>query len=428
MAANFSVGWRQVAACFLLLAASGMVVATYSVIAVPLAREFQPSRMTLMLAMTVHAGTSALLAPFIGTLMDRMPLRPLMALGSVLLSAGYVAISFATSFPMVLLSFAVFFAPGCVLIGPVAITVLLSRWFEARRGRAIGIAIAGISAGGFLFPIIIQNLLDAFAWREALRFLALVLLLWTFPVTLLVVSRPEDRGLHPDGRPNTRTSDASDDSITPVSVSRILTDPSLWLIALTVAIVTAGMKGMITNLAPLALDAGIDATIAAYLISIYSACSFTAKLSFAALSDRFGPRPLMALALAGVAVGMAALTQAAAGYWLIAAAVGCIGLFGGLMVPMESYLAPRVFGKRAVGRAMGILSGVILVAMLATPPLFGLIYDVTGAYTGIFWTFAGLAAIAIGWVRLIRLHPRDPAVQAGRTTTARPADSEPFTV
>jgi hypothetical protein len=54
------------------------------------------------------------------------------------------------------------------------------------------------------------------------------------------------------------------------------------------------------------------------------------------------------------------------GYGASAVGVGVTGLLGGFMVPMESYLAPRVFGQRAVGRAMGLLSG-----DAATPPLFG---------------------------------------------------------
>ena len=61
---------------------------------------------------------------------------------------------------------------------------------------------------------------------------------------------------------------------------------------------------------------------------------------------------------------------------------------------------------------MGLLSGVILVALLATPPLFGLIFDLTGSYTGIFWTFSGLALVALLWLPAIRMSPRDyPSAQ-----------------
>ncbi|MEZ5743720.1 MAG: MFS transporter [Sphingomonadaceae bacterium] len=414
MAQSFAIGWRQVGSCFLLLMVAGMVAATYSLVAVPLAKEFQPTRMVLMLTMTVMAGASAVLMPILGNLMDRFSVRVLMVVGGACVALGYTAISFATSFTQILVIFAVLMALGNVLIGPLAATVLLSRWFEKKRGRALGMAIAGIAAGGFLFPMIIQGLLDAHPWREALRWLALVIAIWTIPAALLVVDKPQDRGLHPDGANEPSEESKAEMSRAPISARAILTDPAFWMIAATVAIVTSGMKGMITNLAPLALDNGIEPTVAAYLISIYAGCGFIAKFLFASLADRSGPRVLMMMSLAGFALGLACLTQAQLGYWMIAGGVGIIGLFGGLMVPTESYLAPKVFGQRAVGRAMGILSGTILIALLSTPPLFGAIFDITGSYEGIFWTFAGLAVLALFWVPFIRLHPRETAPEPER--------------
>lgn len=407
MPASFSVGWRQVAICFLLLAASGMIASTYSIIAVPLAAEFKPSRMVLMLAMTVLSASCAVLSPLLGSLMDRISIRLLMIAGGLFLSMGYIALSFATSFNQVLLIFGLLVAPANVLIGPVATTVLLSRWFAKRRGRAIGIAIAGISAGGLFFPVIIQSLLNANEWREALRLLSLVLVLWTVPAAMLVVQKPADLGLNPDGDAKPAELTRAEMSAAPISVRDLLIDPAFWMIAITVAVVTSGMKGMVTNLVPLAIDAGIEASEAALLISVFAGCGFIAKLNFAALSDRLGPRVLMFASLGGFSLGMACLTQAARGYGAIALGVGLLGLFGGLMVPIESYLAPRVFGQRAVGRAMGLLSGVILLALLATPPIFGRIFDLTGSYTGVFWTFCGLALMTMLWVPAIRLHPRE---------------------
>ena len=407
MPASFAVGWRQVGISFLLLSASGMIASTYSIVAVPLAKEFQPSRMVLMLAMTVLSGTCAVLMPLLGNLMDRFSIRKLMVVGGLFLAAGYTAISFATSFLQVLLIFGILVAPANVLIGPVATTVLLSRWFADRRGRAIGIAISGIAAGGFVFPMIIQGLLDTNEWREAIRWLGLVLLVWTVPAALFVVDKPADRGLHPDGAAEPSELARAEMSRAPISAREVLTDPAFWMIALTVAIVTSGMKGMVTNLAPLAIDNGIEASDAALLVSIFAGCGFISKLNFAALADKLGPRVLMFAALGGFAAGMACLTQASGGYWVIAFGVALTGLFGGLMVPIESYLAPRVFGQRAIGRAMGLLSGTILVALLSTPPLFGLIFDVTGSYNGIFWTFCGLGLAGLLWLPAVRLHPRE---------------------
>ena len=407
MSTSFAIGWRQVGATLMLLAAAGMIAATYSIIAVPLSAEFQPSRTMLMLAMTVLSGASALLSPLLGGWMDRLSLRVMMVCGGVLLASGYFAISCATSFNAVLIIFAVMIAPANILLGPVAMTVLLSRWFSRRRGRAIGIAIAGISVGGFFFPMIIQSLLNAHPWREALQWLALVLLVWTLPAAMLVVNRPEDRGLHADGdaAPPEAVDEPAQESMT--SAREILSDPAFWMLAVTVAIVTAGMKGMITNLAPMVVDNGYAAADAAPLISLFAACSFAAKMSFAALADRLGLRVLMFAALGGFAVGLACLTQASLGYQIVLVGVAITGLFGGLMIPVESYVAPRIFGKQAVGRAMGLLTGTVLIGLLATPPLFGLIFDLFGSYRGIFWTFSGFALLALLWLPRIPLHQRE---------------------
>ena len=403
---GFGVGWRQVAVCFMLLAADAVIASGYSVIAVPLGREFHPTRMVLMLTMTVMAGGSALLAPVFGSLMDRMSLRRLMVLGGVLLGIGYAALSFATSFVQVLVVYGLILAPANVLIGPMAATVLLSRWFVQRRGTAIGVAIAGIAVGGVVFPPLIQWLLDSHAWREALRLFALLMLVCTIPAAALAVDSPADRGLHPDGAAEDVARSRPGAQAQRISARAVLSDPTFWLAAAVFSVVLSGMKGMVTNLAPLAIDAGVQASKAAWLISVYSACGFVAKLGFAGVADRLNPRTLMFVSLGGFAAGIACLTQAHAGFGTIAAGVGLIGLFGGLMVPLQSLLVPRIFGERAVGRAMGLLSMVTLCALLVTPPLFGLIFDLTGSYSAIFLTFAVLAAAAMLMVRHIRLTPR----------------------
>jgi MFS family permease len=372
------------------------------VVAVPLSAEFKPSRGVLLLAMTVVSGVSALLAPFLGTLMDKTSLRRLVMLGAGLLGAGFAALSLVQSFAQVLVVYAVLIAPANVLIGPVAVTVLLSRWFVNRRGTALGIAISGVAMGGIVFPPVIQAFLDAFPWREALRYFALVILAATLLAAVLVVDRPADRGLHPDGA--ARDPEATARRSPPFSVWKILGDPAFWLIFLMVGVVTSGMKGMVTNLALLGKGQGFTPTAAAFLISTYAGCGFVSKLGFAAVGDRMNLRYLAATSLLGFAAGMLMLTQPQLGYGFVAAGVGMIGLFGGLMVPLESMLGARVFGTGAVGRAVGLLSMALLVLLLSTPPLFGKIYDVTGSYSGAFYIFAGLALAATLITPFVRLH------------------------
>lgn len=405
--ARLSPAWRQVLACFMMLAAVGMIASTYSIVAVPLDREYGPSRAVLMLSMTVLAGVCAILSPFLGHLMDKVAMRWLVMLGGICLGSGYAALSLTSQFWHVLLIYGTLIAVANVLLGPVAMTVLLSRWFTERRGQSIGFAIAGISAGGIAFPFIIQGLLDAFDWRTAMKLLGILLACWIAAAALLVKDRPARDPEIAKASSNLLSPNSGTVQDIDISTMQILKDPAFWLLAGTVAIATAGMKGMVTNLVPMAIDNGIDASRASRLISIFAASSFIAKMSFAVLADRVGPRILMSFSLGGVAMGLICLTQGQAGFAVIALGVSLAGLFGGLMIPMESYLAPRIFGTRIVGRAMGLLSGVVLIAMLCTPPLFGLIFDLTGSYEAIFWTFGALGLAAILWVPFLRLHPRD---------------------
>ncbi|MEO7740043.1 MAG: MFS transporter [Novosphingobium sp.] len=411
---NFiATGWRQIAVGFVLLATVSMIASCYSVVAVPLLAEFKPTRFVLELAMTVLSGTSALLSPYLGNLMDRASLRKMMLIGGGLIAAGYASLSLATSFNHVLIIFGLFIAPANVLLGPMAVTVLLSRWFVRRRGLAIGIAIAGVATGSIVYPLIIRGLLNHFEWRTAFQMLGVILLVVTGLAAMLVVNHPRDRGLHADGDAVEPPSVKAAREAPRVSAAAVLSDPTFWLAAAVFGVVMSGMKGMITNLSPMAIDNGISATMAAGLISVYGTAGLIAKGGFAALADWVNPRILMFISLAGFAAGMTMLTQAHFGYQAIFAGVGLVGMFGGIMVPMQALLMPRLFGEHMVGKAYGLMSGVTLLALMTTPPLFGLIYDVTGSYAAIFLTFAGLAIAVMLAVAVMRMHPRYTANDGG---------------
>lgn len=406
MRASFLIGWRQVASCFVLLACIAMITSAYGVVALPLAQEFGPTRMVLMLAITVVSVTSAIIAPPLGGLMDRFSLRWIMLAGGVLIVAGFWTLSFVTSFTQVLFVYGLLIAPANVLMGPTAATVLLSRWFVKRRGMAIGIAIAGVSTGGFVFPPFIQFLLDTFEWREAMRVFAGALALLVIPAAALVVNAPEDRNLHADGESEESDESRAETRGSLVSAMDVLKDPAFWLIGILFAVVLSGMIGMVTNLPSLATDHGISPIDAAYLISIYSIAGFTAKLGFAAFAELLGPRLLTLLGFAGFASGMACLTQAHFGYWAIALGAALVGLFGGLFVPLKSLLVPRVFGRRVVGRAMGMMSTFTLGVSIVTPPAFGYAFDLTGSYAAVMAIFAGLSVAAMLGVPYVRMTAR----------------------
>src|SRR5215217_6056676 len=120
-----------------------------------------------------------------GSFVDRVGPRRLMIVGILLAGTALVglgSISTLTGFYV----FYLFNALGHVLGGPLPNQVLLSRWFNAARGRAMGFAYLGIGLGGALVPLISVRLVQAFGWQGALKALGIAIVLIALPLALIV--------------------------------------------------------------------------------------------------------------------------------------------------------------------------------------------------------------------------------------------------
>lgn len=87
---------------------------------------------------------------------------------------------------------------------------------------------------------------------------------------------------------------------------------------------------------------------------------------------------------------------------------GLIARFG-RRKPLVAAVNGAAMGGGFLLAACGMIASTFsIVALLLSPPVFGLIYDLTGDYDAIFIAFAGLTlAILAAAVPLLRLHPRE---------------------
>jgi sugar phosphate permease len=56
---------------------------------------------------------------------------------------------------------------GSTALGPIPSNSAVAGWFHRRRGRALGLATAGISMGGVIFVPLAQTLITHLGWRRA---------------------------------------------------------------------------------------------------------------------------------------------------------------------------------------------------------------------------------------------------------------------
>lgn len=87
------------------------------------------------------------------------------------------------------------FALVLATCGLIVAVMLVSNWFYAKRGTAIGIALVGTSLGGMFFPRFATGLIADHGWRQAFAWEAVFPAVLVVMILLLVHNRPEDKRL-----------------------------------------------------------------------------------------------------------------------------------------------------------------------------------------------------------------------------------------
>ena len=73
---------------------------------------------------------------------------------------------------------------------------LVSRWFDRKRGLAVGILGTGFSMGGFIVVPILRAVIDAVQWEGSFVVSAIVTVAVVAPLALLLIrDQPSDKGL-----------------------------------------------------------------------------------------------------------------------------------------------------------------------------------------------------------------------------------------
>src|SRR6516225_3899720 len=124
-----------------------------------------------------------------GWMVDRFGPRRLMMAGILMAGAALIGLGYVSTLGMFYLCY-LFNALGYVCGGPLPIQVLLSRRFDASRGKAMGIAYLGIGLGGAAVPWISNTLIHQFGWQMALRILGLVIIAVSLPLTFFLKEPP----------------------------------------------------------------------------------------------------------------------------------------------------------------------------------------------------------------------------------------------
>lgn len=316
-----------------------------------------------------------------GPIYDRGYLRALLLVGSFLVTFGLMMLSLATTYWEVLLAqgFCTGIGAGCLFVPCVAI---LPTYFNTKLGLVIGIAAAGSSLGGIIYPIVLFQLIDrvGFGWAvRVMGFIALATLIIPIAVMRMRVKAAKPRSL--------------------IDWSAF-TDVSYMLFVFGSLLGFIGLYVLLFYLSFFAQDQNItDTKMAFYIVPIFNAASCFGRTIPNAVSDKTGTLNL--IAPGATVVGILMFCMLAVKH---EAAIIVIAVLGGFFSGVFIALPPVCFvaltkDKSKIGTRIGMGFAMIGLGVLIGGPGGG---GVLGSadplnWTGL-WIFGGVTTVAAGLI------------------------------
>lgn len=382
--------WAVLGASFVTLVLVQGATYAYAVFLVPLTAEFGGLRGLAALAFSLHNLVVGLTAIAVDPLMGRFGERPVFAAGAVLLGMGIALCGTADSPLGLALWFGVVGGAGAGVLGSVAQTVMLSRWFPTARGTVVGLALSGMGLGMFLFAPLAALLIEGLGWRGAFATLGVGTGALLLPTNLRAPATPREPA--PGAAGSSRGREAG--------LATIVRTVPFWCFAAAFFFTPVSNFMVVTHQVAAVVEAGIEPRWAATAFGLVGLLSAVGRAAFGALSDRWGRVPTALASYAATAVGILALMLVArdAPAWLLWAYIVPFGLTFGARGPIVAALAADVYRGRAYGSVLGLITFGNRIGSAVGPWLGGFIYDLTGSYRYAFAT--SVAAISLAAIAL----------------------------
>ena len=318
----------------------------------------------------------------VNQLCAKLGLRLVMTLGMLMVGLSCFSFGMSTTFPMYCFS-AALTGVGYCMGGMVPLSLIISNWFDSRRGLALGLASAGSGVVTIFAPAIITRLIQDFSLKTAFFCEGAFILFMAATAWLLLRSVPADKGLSPYQIPG--------DCAPAAPVHSGQGHGKLPIILLLAASFLLGgpLGPAFSHLTVLFTTEGYDAMVVAGLISYMGLAISVSKIICGQMYDRLGGRLSNTWILGGYLAGhllcCLAFTQSTALAYL-AITVFAFGISVSAVSPAvwaKDLAAPANYAKIVRAITTAYTAG-----MLVMGPIPGILADRFGSYIPAYLFFA----------------------------------------
>lgn len=404
-------GWVVVGAIIV----SGFIMmgvnSSFGVFFKSLEETFSLTRAATSSVLSVRMIFSGLAAFLAGWAIDRYGPRKVFSIMGFFIGLSLILTGLTTAAWQLFITYGLLISVGTGAVYVVTTATIL-RWFNRKRGLAIGIAGIGGGFGTAVLSPLSAILINSLGWRNTIMLLGGLAWLVMLPVALLFKKDPREIGALPDGEaPGYQPAGAEMETAPSPRrpLSRVFRSQSFWAILFIWLTMAFSSFFIMTHIVPHAIDMGFSSIQAATILSVGGIALIVGRLFAGIISDRVSAK--------WVAV-VSSLIQSAAILGLIwGKELWMLYLFGlvhgltfGSFGTSITVLIGRTFSLDNIGKILGILEIGIFIGGAIGPYLGGLIFDATGSYATAFLIMAGAVLLRVLLVTLVKT---DSAVDSG---------------
>ncbi|NNM74430.1 MFS transporter [Enterovirga aerilata] len=306
-----------------------------------------------------------------GRLADRAGIVVPLAIGWVLLCAGYLAAGLAPNLLAYALAHALIGVGSSASFAPLLADISL--WFVRRRGIAVAICASGNYLAGAIWPPLVQLGVAEFGWRPAHLAVGAICLV-TMPALILAL------------RPKPRFSAAATAAARPGFVpTRLPIGPGTLQLLLIVAGIACCVAMAMPQVHIVAYcgDLGYGPARGAEMLTLMLGFGIVSRVASGFVADRLGGLAtlLVGSTLQALALLLYAFFDGLASLYVISI---LFGLFQGGIVPSYAIIVREYFPANEAASRVAICITATIVGMALGGWLSGVIFDLTGSYHAAF--------------------------------------------
>lgn len=335
--------------------------------------------------------------PAVGVLIDRLGPRRIAFIGLPVFVAALASLGLTTGTLWQWWLHCVVYSLLATFISPVVWAAAVADRFDAARGLALAITLAGTGLAAAISPLLATLYVDALGWRLAYGALALT---WAVPMLpLLYFFFFAARDVQPAAR---RTAPAR----LPFAAYRdaIATRPFMTLL-IAGCLFAFVMLALMINLTPILHGNGIPPTKAAAIAGLAGLFAIVGRIGAGFLIDRYSARAFGTIAFTLPIGTCALLLYGGDSVALAIVAAVLMGLAMGAELDIVSYLITRYYGMRSFGGLYGVLLGTMGVTAGTGPTIAAWMVDKAGGYDSLLqW----IVPLFVAGTMLIASLPKPP--------------------